>query len=171
MKAAIVRASRDLLVREGLAGWTIDEVSQQTPCAKGLVIYHYKSKVRLLAATAALLREERLARRLGALRQDGTAALDALWSTIHAEVKSGEFAAWIALSAIAEEVIHQALRPGSEEIERLRSAFARSLAIESATTTAVLESVLAGFQTALLHDHNPAAVREVYHQFWLSVIQ
>ena len=170
MKSGIVRASKELLVRHGLAGWTVEEVSKQTPCAKGLVIYHFHSKARLLAETAAVLREERIARRLAALRQEGAVALDALWSTIHAEVRSGEFAAWMALSALPDQQIHQSLRPTPDEIEKLRSAFARSLAIESPQAAETLESVLAGFQTALLHDHNPNAVREVYHRFWLSLI-
>ena len=170
LKAAIVRASKELLVRHGLGGWTIEEVSKQAPCAKGLVIYHFQSKVNLLAETAAVLRAERIARRLAALRQDGAAALDALWSTIHAEVKSGEFAAWMAVSALPDQPIHQSLRPTPDEIGRLQAAFARSLAIENPKIAETLESVLAGFQTALLHDHDPAGVREVYHQFWLSLI-
>jgi AcrR family transcriptional regulator len=170
LKAEIVRASRDLLVRHGLGGWTIEEVSKQAPCAKGLVIYHYQSRANLLAETAAVLRQERITRRLAALRQDGAAALDALWSTIHAEVKSGEFAAWMALSALPDEPIHQALRPTADEIDQLQSGFVRSLAIENPKSAETLESVLAGFQTALLHDHNPGAVREVYYQFWLSLL-
>ena len=170
MKAAIVRASRELLVSKGLGGWTIDEVSKRTPCAKGLVIYHFQSKARLLAATAASLREERLARRMAALRQEGAAALDALWSTIHGEVKSGEFAAWIALAAIHDEQIHASLKPLREETEKLQAAITRSLSIEQVDAGLLLESVLAGFQTALLHDHQPGEVREVYHQFWLSLL-
>lgn len=170
MKTAIVRASRDLLVRHGLGGWTIEEVSKQAPCAKGLVIYHFHSRTNLLAETAAILRQERIVRRLAALRQDGTAALDALWSSIHAEVKSGEFAAWMALSALPDEPIHHALRPTPDEIEKLRSAFVRSFGIENPDSAETLESVLAGFQTALLYDHNPTAVREVYYQFWLSLL-
>ncbi|MEP7327252.1 MAG: helix-turn-helix domain-containing protein [Gemmatimonadota bacterium] len=170
MKSAIVRASRDLLVRQGMGGWTIEEVSKLAPCAKGLVIYHFQSKANLLAQTAAMLREERITRRLVSLRDEGAAALDLLWSTMHAEVKSGAFAAWMALSALPDEQIHQSLRPTGEEVDKLQAAFARSLAIENPKTAETLESVLAGFQTALLHDHNPDAVREVYYQFWLSLL-
>ena len=65
MKSEIVRASRDLLVRHGLGGWTIEEVSKQAPCAKGLVIYHFQSRANLLAETAVLLRQERMVRRSG----------------------------------------------------------------------------------------------------------
>ena len=170
LKAEIVRASRDLLVRHGLGGWTIEEVSKQAPCAKGLVIYHFQSRANLLAETAGVLRQERIVRRLAALKQDGAAALDALWSSIHAEVESGEFAAWMALSALPDEPIHHSLRPTPDEIVQLQSAFARSLAIENPKSAETLESVLAGFQTALLHDHNPGVVREVYYQFWLSLL-
>jgi AcrR family transcriptional regulator len=171
MKAAIVRASRDLLARKGLGGWTIEEVARHTPCAKGLVLYHFKTKTGLLTATAEVIREERMNRRWNALKQEGTAALDALWAVLMGEVRSGEFAAWIALSAVPEEPIHLALRTNPADLQRLQAAIGRSLGISDAHTGELLESVLAGFQTALLHDHDASLVRDAYHHFWLGLIQ
>ena len=112
-----------------------------------------------------------MTRRLAALKQEGTDALDALWSVLLGEVKSGEFAGWIALSALPDEEIHLALRLRPDNLQKMQAAVSRSLGISEGHTGELLEAVLAGFQTALLHDHDPGLVRDAYHHFWLGLIR
>jgi AcrR family transcriptional regulator len=170
MKIEILGAAKSVLVEKGLAAWTIEDVAKAAQCAKGLVNYHYKTKARLLAQVGEALREERVARRLAALENEGATALDALWNTVTAEVRSGEVAAWLALSALPDPAIQAALRSQPREITRLGEAASRALGVGDANLGQVLESVLTGFQIALLHGHEDQGVREAYHRFWLGVL-
>ncbi|MEO8200039.1 MAG: TetR family transcriptional regulator, partial [Gemmatimonadota bacterium] len=84
MKRAILSAAKLILIRKGLAAWTIEDVALEANCAKGLVNYHYKTKTRLLAQVAESLVDDRFERRVTALRNEGAAALDSLWHVLSA---------------------------------------------------------------------------------------
>ncbi len=170
MKRTILSAAKLILIRKGLPAWTIEDVAREANCAKGLVNYHYKTKIQLLARVGESLRDDRLERRLVALRNEGTAALDSLWNVLQAEVRTGELAAWLALSASLEPSIQQALRTPSARDAELERAAARTLGISDRALGQLLETVLTGFQIALLHDHDVAAVHEAYHRFWLGLL-
>ncbi len=170
MKSEILEAAKAVLVRNGLAAWTIEDVAREASCAKGLVNYHYKTKANLLAQAGESLKGERIARRLAALEHDGATALDALWNTLTAEVRTGEFAAWLSLSALTDQAVHHGLRSQERDLARLEQAAARALGSSEPSLGHVIESVLTGFQIALLHGHDDQAVRESYHRFWLGVL-
>jgi AcrR family transcriptional regulator len=110
MKSEILGAAKSVLVKRGLTAWTIEDVAREAQCAKGLVNYHYKTKANLLAQVGESLREDRIGRRLAALENEGATALDALWNTLTAEVRSGELAAWLSLSALPDQAVHHGLR-------------------------------------------------------------
>ncbi len=170
MKRTILAASKLILIRNGLSGWTIEDVAREANCAKGLVNYHYKTKTRLLAQVGESLRNDRIDRRLVALRGEGAAALDSLWNVLLAEVRTGELAAWLALSSTLDPTISQALKPSAEKIDEMSQAVARSLGMKDSNLGPLLETVLTGFQIALLHGHEDAVVREAYHRFWLGLL-
>ena len=170
MKDTILAAAKTVLVRNGLAAWTIEDVAKEARCAKGLINYHYKSKARLLAQVGNGLREDRLARRLAALQHEGATALDALWHTLVAEVRSGELAAWLALSSLRDPAIQESLRSSEEEQGRLNEAQGQAIGLVDKNLGPMLETVLTGFQLALLHGHEHHTVREAYHRFWLGLI-
>lgn len=170
MKRTILSAAKRILIRNGLAEWTIEDVAVEAGCAKGLVNYHYKTKVRLLTQVAESLRNDRLDRRVSALRNEGAAALDSLWNGLVTEVHTGELAAWLALSATLDPFINRAIRSPTETIIELGRAAAHTLGITDPNLGQLLETVLTGFQIALLHGHDETIVREAYHRFWLGLL-
>jgi AcrR family transcriptional regulator len=170
MKNEILAAAKTVLVRNGLAAWTIEDVAREARCAKGLVNYHYKTKARLLVQVGVSLREDRVARRLAALQNEGATALDALWNTLAAEVRSGELAAWLGLSALPDKAIQEGLKSPEAEVNRLEQAASQALGMGDRSLGQVMDSVLTGFQIALLHGHENHTVREAYHRFWLGVL-
>jgi len=170
VKPSILNAAKRVLIREGLADWTIDGVAREAGCAKGLVNYHFKTKARLLAQVGASLRADRANRRLAALRFEGTTALDALWSSLVSEVENGELAAWLALSALPNGDIHQSMRAPPDVTETLDNAAMRVLGLPNGEVGSLVETVLTGFQIALLHGHEETTVRDAYHRFWLGLL-
>lgn len=170
MKSEILGAAKAVLVQKGLAAWTIEDVAREARCAKGLVNYHYKTKANLLAQVGESLREDRLGRRLAALENEGATALDALWNTLTAEVRSGELAAWLSLSALPDQAVHHALRSQERELRRLAEAAARAFGVSDGSLGQLIDSVLTGFQLALLNGHEDQTVREAYHRFWLGIL-
>ena len=170
MKHEILAAAKSVLVKQGLTAWTIEEVAREAQCAKGLVNYHYKTKANLLSQVGGSLREDRIGRRLAALENEGATALDALWNTLTSEVRSGELAAWLALSALPDQAVHHGLRSQESELRKLEDAAHRAFGISEATTGYLIDSVLTGFQVALLNGQEDQVVREAYHRFWLGVL-
>lgn len=170
MKSEILGAAKSVLIKKGLAAWTIEDVAREAHCAKGLVNYHYKTKAKLLAQVGESLREDRVARRLAALENEGATALDALWNTLTAEVRTGELAAWLSLSALHDPTVHYGLRSQARELLKLEEAASRALAVRDPNLGQLIDSVLTGFQVALLNGHEDQVVREAYHRFWLGLL-
>ena len=170
MKNEILAAAKSVLVKKGLAAWTIEDVAREARCAKGLVNYHYKTKVNLLAQVGASLREDRVGRRLAALENEGATALDALWNTLTSEVRTGELSAWLALSALPDPAVHHGLRSQEREVSKLEEAANRAFSVSDSTMGVMLDAVLTGFQMALLNGQEDVVVREAYHRFWLGIL-
>jgi len=158
-----------VLLREGLAGWSVDLVAAEAGCAKGLVHYHHGSKKALLGAVAARLERERQARRLTALSGTGAAALDRLWNTLEDEVRKGAWAAWAAL--VAEPGIASPVE-APVDLAALGAAVSRALEVPPLDPDAarLVASALDGFQLALARGTPPDAVLEAYHRLWLSLL-
>lgn len=168
----IVEAATLTLVREGLAGWTVERVAREAECAKGLVHYHFKSKWQLLALVASALRRERMGRRLDAFGHAGAAALDALWAVLAGEVVRGECAAWFALATVPDQVVRDALPATGDDLRRIAAAMSASLALPELPidTLRVVLATLDGMQLPLLLGDREEAVREVYDRYWLAVV-
>jgi TetR/AcrR family transcriptional repressor of bet genes len=170
MKKEILAAAKSVLVNRGLAAWTIEDVAREAGCAKGLVNYHYKTKANLLAQVGDSLREDRIGRRLAALEIEGATALDALWNTLTSEVRTGELAAWLALSGVPDADVREGLRSREAELKRLEAAAGRAFGVSDSTMGQLIDSVLTGFQLALLNGSDGQMVRDAYHRFWLGVL-
>lgn len=172
MKLQIVDHAKALLIQAGLAGWTLDLVATRANCAKGLVLYHHKSRAALLGAVAAQLRRDRIARRSKALRESGPAAIDALWQVILTEATSGEAAAWLALLTLSDLPVREGVRPEAGEDAALGTPLAAALSLdrEAAAVGGVAIGALDGFSVALLRGSPPDQVREAYHRFWLGLL-
>ncbi len=169
LKDRITAGAAAVLVREGLQAWSVDRVAAEVGCAKGLVAYHHRTKKSLLGAVAAHLSHRRLAGRLDSLQGSGADALDRLWQALVREVRTGEWAAWAALTV--EPGIDT---PGSSDadVTALGAAVRRALEVPPFRPEEVrlMAAALDGFQVALHSGAPENAVREAYHRLWLSLL-
>lgn len=169
MRDRILNAATAVLVQHGLNGWTVDEVARKADCAKGLVNYHYRSKQHLLERIAELLRENRWAKRLATTRKPKP--LDLLWQTLIDEVGSGRFSAWLSLLVAGEKLRHAARTP-LQHAETLCRALGESLGLgdQLASHGPLVAAALDGISLRLLEGTDPSALEEVYHRFWLTLL-
>jgi AcrR family transcriptional regulator len=169
-KDRIVGAAIAALVEIGLTDWTVDQAAKRAECAKGLIIYHFQSKVRLLQVVAAQVRDERTARLAASIERSGADALDDLWEALADEVRSGRFALWLALLA-DRQVAHSAIIDTSTRQHLITSI---ASAIGFTAETVELQQVptfLDGIQIQLLMGTTaPEALREQYDGFWLQLL-
>ena len=171
MRQSILDASVSLLLNGGLNGWTVEAVSTRAGCAKGLVNYHFRSKVALLRQCAELIRADREARRGASLEGvRGADALDALWTTVVDDRASGRLAAWLELLA------HPAIE--TREVDPLTSArdlqlaLARSLELapDDVPDGLLVTALLDGSATALLRGIPRDEAQSAFQQAWLKLL-
>lgn len=99
-RATILTAAVQTLQRDGVEGFTLDAVAKRGGVVKGLLLYHYGSRHRLLRTAAtqvAGLRESGLRKALGSAR--GVDALDACWEELRRQAEDGTTRAWLGLCA------------------------------------------------------------------------
>ncbi|MFN0177882.1 MAG: TetR/AcrR family transcriptional regulator [Gemmatimonadales bacterium] len=162
-KQEILAASIAVIVEGGLPNWTVEAVAIRAGCAKGLVLYHYQSKRRLLESTAEAIVGQVGRERLGAVAGADDDVLDRLWAVLVKEVRSGAFAARISLAAMG---LTAQLPSG------LRDQLARSLRIDRGTleNETAIEAMLDGLSLQLLIGTNAEQVRDGYDRLWLGLI-
>ncbi len=99
-RSAILAAAVQALKRNGLEGFAIEQVARRAAVAKGLVLYHFRSRNRLLGLCAAQIAGERR-RRLTKILEGaaGAAAVDACWEELRCQQEDGLARAWLGLSA------------------------------------------------------------------------
>ena len=168
----IARASILVLAREGMDDWSIAAAAKEAGCAKGLVHYYFRSRSDLLAEMARTVVSDRHDRKLRSLKAGGTAAIDALWIALRAEVREGAYGAWLGLCAMNDATVRTALRPPDSAQRELGGAAASALGIEvdPVELGAIVEAALTGFQMILLQDIDSPALEEAHHRFWLSLL-
>ncbi len=167
LKQAILDQSVAILVRKGLGGWNLEEVARQARCAKGLVLYHYRSKAALLGLTATELERTRWDRRFVALAGgDGLVGIDRLWDEMVAEVDSGRFGAWVSLAAAG----YRGTEPGRSQ--SFRSAVARRLGLptEALADAASIEATMEGMTLLLSRATSREVLRAAYDRLWASMV-
>jgi len=167
---AIVEAAIAVLQEKYLTDWTVDYVAAQAGCAKGLVLYHFKSKEALLGRAAERVRESQSSRRAEAVaRAQGSAALDRLWQVLTADVKSGAFGLWVGL--LGEQRTRKAAARRPEDDKKLLQGAGAALGVPAdSLALPLVPAALDGFSLELLQGHPPASVRERYDAFWLGVL-
>jgi AcrR family transcriptional regulator len=172
VKDTILSAAIEVIALHGLNNWTVEEVANRAHCAKGLVNYHYRSKLELLTLAAETLRDDRCARRLAAVQVRGSQALDRLWETLIQEVERGWFAAWLSLLA-ADDPLRKAAAQQPEQDAGLAAALGRSLGLgdELVPHGALIQAALDGFELRLLAGAPAKETEEGYQRFWLTVVE
>ncbi len=168
LRDVVLDRSVAVVVERGLAGWTLERVALEVKCAKGLVLYHYQSKARLLALTAAELERVRWDLRLAAIgRGTGLEAIDRLWGALVDDVESGRFAAWVSLAAGG----HAGVAAGAlgQDFHR---ALPRVLGLpaESLADPASIDAMLDGIELSLSRAASRAPIRTAYDRLWTSLV-
>ena len=99
-RSAILTAALTLLREQGLPGFSIEGVAARADVAKGLVLYHYGSRAKLLERCAEAVNRERGDRLTGAPKgKTGVGGVDALWEELIRQHEDGTARAWLSLAA------------------------------------------------------------------------
>jgi AcrR family transcriptional regulator len=116
-RSAIVEAALGLLREGGLPAFSVERVANRANVAKGLVLYHYGSRARLIEICGKRLEADRATRLRGAAKGGGIAAVDAVWDELARQHDDGTARGWLSLAAVSavaptgdEDVIAQARR-------------------------------------------------------------
>ena len=150
-RSSILAAAVQILQKGGVEGFTLDAVARRAGVVKGLVLYHYASRGRLLRAAATQIATSRASALDRALASGaGTDGLDACWEELRRQAEDGTARAWLSLCAAG-----------------LIDRSARNAAFEDAAR----ESIMDGTAVALSSGVPLADVRDAYDALWLALLE
>lgn len=149
-RSGILAAAVQTLQRVGVEGFTLDAVARRAGVVKGLILYHYGSRARLLRSAATEVATARAASIARALGRGGTAGLDACWEELRRQAEDGTARAWLSLCA-AGLIDRAASKPG----------------FEGTAQSAVID----GCAAALAAGAPLADVRDAYNALWLALLE
>lgn len=149
-RSGILAAAVHTLQRAGLEGFTLEAVARRAGVVKGLVLYHYGSRARLLRAAAGQVAAARSAAIDKALASGpGTKGLDACWEELRRQAEDGTARAWLSLCA-AGMIDRSASNTGFEGAAR--------------------DALIDGCAAALAAGAPLADVRDAYGALWLALL-
>jgi AcrR family transcriptional regulator len=150
-RSGILAAAVQTLRHGGIEEFTLDAVARRAGVVKGLVIYHFTTRDRLLRDAAAHIAEVRTAAIEQVLSSSsGTAALDAGWKELHRQAEDGTARAWLSLCA-GGLIDRSANNGGFEKTAR--------------------DAVIDGCAAALATGVPLADVRDAYDALWLALLE
>jgi AcrR family transcriptional regulator len=150
-RSNILAAAVQTLQRGGLEGFTLDAVAQRAGVVKGLILYHYASRGRLLKAAAAEIASTRSAAIERALASaPGARALDACWEELRRQAEDGTARAWLSLCA-AGLIDRSARNTHFEDVAR--------------------DAVIDGSAIALAAGVPLADAKDAYDALWLTLFE
>lgn len=149
-RAGILAAAVQTLQRSGVEGFTLDAVARRAGVVKGLVLYHYASRGRLLRAAASQIADSRDAALAKALASgSGMTGVDACWEELRRQSEDGTTKAWLSLCAYG-----------------LVDRSARNLGLDEAAQVAAVD----GCAVALASGIPLADARDAYNALWLVLL-
>lgn len=149
-RAGILSAAVQTLQRAGVEGFTLDAVARRAGVVKGLVLYHYASRGRLLRAAAGQIAQSRDAAIAKALATGpGMKGVNACWEELRRHAEDGTTRAWLSISAAG-----------------LVDRSARNMELEEAAQIAVVD----GCAVALASGIALADARDAYDALWLALM-
>lgn len=149
-RASILSAAVETLQRAGVEGFTLDAVARRAGVVKGLVLYHYASRGRLLRVAADQIAQSRDATIANALATGtGMKGVDACWEVLRRQAEDGTTRAWLSLCA-------------SGLIDRS----ARNIDLDEAAQLAAVD----GCAVALASGLALADARDAYNALWLALL-
>ncbi|HEX7123046.1 MAG TPA: TetR/AcrR family transcriptional regulator [Gemmatimonadaceae bacterium] len=149
-RAAILSAAVQTLKRSGLEGFSIDAVAQRAGVVKGLVLYHFQSRSRLLKRCGEEVAAERRRRLAPALAADADlTAIDGTWAELVAQASDGTSRAWLALCSADA---------GTEQ------------AAAGSLETRARQAVLDGCAVALVAGGDRRTIQDAYTALWVALL-
>lgn len=134
-----------------MGGFSIEGVARRAQVPKGLVLYHYRSRARLLEACAAAVTEERAARLAQApAGRTGIERVDALWDELVRQQEDGTARAWLSLAAAGSVA---------------------AAPVEPDVVTQASRALLDGCAAALASGADRAGLREAYDALSLALLR
>lgn len=150
-RSAILSAAVLTLQRSGLEGFTLDAVARRAGVVKGLVLYHFSSRGRLLRAAASQITDARAAAiRTALTSRPGMAAVNACWDELRRQAEDGTARAWLGLCSAG-----------------LVDRSARNEGFEDAARSAVVD----GCALALAAGVPLGDARDAYTALWLALLE
>jgi len=150
-RSNILAAAVQTLQRGGVEGFTLDAVARRAGVVKGLILYHYASRGRLLRAAASQIAESRTAAIQRALASaPGAAGLDACWEELRRQAEDGTGRAWLSLCSAG-----------------LVDRSAKNAEFEDAARDAVID----GSAIALAAGVPLADAKDAYDALWLTLLE
>jgi AcrR family transcriptional regulator len=149
-RAGILSAAVQTLQRSGVEGFTLDAVARRAGVVKGLVLYHYGSRGRLLRSAAAQVADTRDAALTRALASgSGMKGVDACWDELRRQAEDGTARAWLSLCAAG-----------------LIDRSARNLGLDEAARAAAVD----GCAVALASGVPLTDARDAYTALWFALL-
>ena len=149
-RAGILSAAVQTLQRAGVEGFTLEAVARRAGVVKGLVLYHYGSRARLLRAAASQIEGSRDAALTKALAAgSGMQGVDACWEELRRQAEDGTGRAWLSLCSAG--LIDRSARNGRLD-ETARGALVDGCAIALASGVPLTDA------------------RDAYNGLWLALL-
>lgn len=162
----------------GAGGITLDRVAGDAGCAKGLVNYHFRTKVELITSAAEELlreREARWQRALEATRPE--VAIRQSWQLIVLEASSGFWRAWTSLAAstkVTVQTVNNSQERFTSVVGSAVGALLEQLGLTPTVTRAELGALLAaavqGLGLQLAAGASTAQLEGAYAALWAAIL-
>jgi AcrR family transcriptional regulator len=151
-------------------------IAQEAEVSKALLHYHFADRAQLLAEMVTLIGRRLITREQGALERDEVSApVDVLWRWLEVELERGELRGLIALSALRDAKVREAV----EEVSTARRAsatatveyvFARLGLTTRVPLTLIADAIVAFLDGLALDSESDRDSRVSFDVFWLGIL-
>lgn len=177
-RRSILDAAIHELRDKGAGTATVEAVAKRAGCAKGLVLYHFKTKQNLFESAGSALVKTRMDKWTTAFEGTATEAIDQTWDVLTTESANGVAMAWSSLLSPAGQISDQSVSDLSKSFANALGEAGIGLFARLGTEPRVskeelgwlLASIVTGIETSLLTGANAEAVNGAYTAAWLGVL-
>jgi AcrR family transcriptional regulator len=178
-KQAIVEAAVAELSEKGAATATVEAVAKRAGCAKGLVLYHFKTKQALFESAGAAIAATRAGQWSTAFEAGNpTDAIDRTWALLTKESTDGVTLAWSSLLSPIGQISDQAVKGLADGFASALGTAGMALFESLGTEPRVneeelgwlLASIVTGMEAALSSGADPEVIDGAYTAAWLGVL-
>jgi AcrR family transcriptional regulator len=178
-KHSIIEAATAELSEKGAATATVEAVAKRAGCAKGLVLYHFKTKQILFESAGTAIAATREGQWTKAFKASTpTDAIDSTWELLTDESANGVTLAWSSLLSPIGQISDQAVKELAEGFAKVLGVAGMGLFQSLGTEPRVneeelgwlLASIVTGIEAALLSGADPSVVNGAYTAAWLGVL-